>query len=166
MVMQAIFNASTGASGLQITADTTKRSLTLAKYILQHKLALITDLPTSQKDAPPLLTKQHLLDMKANISNILTQDRVTARDIASNKRVPNARQNDRSRNVITSLSTNGFGEMVAGPNGSLSLKRKRVNEMNSDTRQLFYDLGIDEEKYTAAIDNLESDIARKSKKKK
>lgn len=102
--------------------------------------------------------------MKANISMTLTQEKVTARYIASKNRIPNAKSNDRSRTFITSLATKGFGDMVPGSYGSLSLKRKRVNEMDHKARNLFHELGIDEDIYNAAVDQQANDVEIKAKK--
>lgn len=102
--------------------------------------------------------------MSKSISSILTQDKVTARDISSNHRIPNARINNRSRQVITSLAANGFGEMVCGPNGSLGLKRKCLAHMDNDARGLFDELGVDELLYNAAVDNQDSQGRKKARK--
>lgn len=149
MVMQAITNAAQDQQTLVITEDTAVRSIRLSRYILHHKLALITDPTETPKQPAPILTKQDLINDKTKLKKLLTQTRVSPRVILTQRLTPTDRPktSETAKQLITSLAVNGFGDVVAGTGSSVFLRRRPYDSMTQLQQELFDSLDISHDIY-------------------
>ena len=170
MVLQAITNAASKVHTLTISAETVTRGIILSKYILRHKLALLADpAPNQPCVSKAVLTKDDLMINKEKISKVLSQNTITSRSIVTNHRnIKGAANNYESANsLIQSLSECGFGDLVVKDGSSaVMLKRRSLNDMNSDTRKFLSEFDVDVSLYENLVnaDNVSSTPKPKKQK--
>jgi hypothetical protein len=147
--LQAISNASALSRSLIISKDKAEKGIMLAEYILAHKLSLITDCET-KVETVKALTKQDLLLNKGKVAKVLTQARITARNIHTYGRTLGAKTTKDARSLIEILSQTGFGEIESGKQNSFRLKRKLYNEMPPAAQELLHELNVSVDAYNSA----------------
>ena len=167
MALQAITNAVNKHSGLVISKQTAQRGVTLAKHILKHKLALITDEATSlPRSTAKILSREDFIQQRDKVSKILTQQKLSAREIKQHRRSIGENTAEGAALVIASLASNGLGDVVHGPNKALSLKRKAYSELDPTAQELINELNIDLAMYERLVlnDNSKPSSSKRSKK--
>lgn len=155
MVLQAITNATTGNTTLIIEETTARQAVLLARSLLEHKMALITDVTDAiQLPVPPVLSKEDLVNQRRKVARALTEPMLTARQVFQKRFTPGkTRSMEDAKSLLETLATNGFGEVVQGRNNSISLKRKRFEEMAPVTQALFYELEVDKATYERMVED-------------
>lgn len=164
MVIQAISNATTKTPSRIVDGRSAKRAVALARFVLQHKMALLTDPVKPALGPAKILTVDDLLADKEKVKKTLTQhSTITARSVTHARCVPgpsNKSSADSAKIYLASLAENGLGEMVSGTRNSVSLKRKRYYEMSESAQQLFNELEIDVAKYEESVQQERKKVKR------